>query len=88
MVEVFTAYTCGKRERCSFLKQLIRCALIDSCFNCTLLGFIPNARAVAKAMAKTPQSVPPFCFWDCATVILSFSEPNLAMVCSISLSQY
>ena len=43
------------------LKQLIKWALIDSCFSRNLLGSTPNAMAVVKAIVNNPQSAPPFC---------------------------
>ena len=42
----------GNRDISFWLNQLIKCGLIASCINCSLLGFLPNANAVAVAIAN------------------------------------
>ena len=67
-----------------FLKQLTRCCLIADWSKLDTLR-IPWARAVAVAMAKTPQWVPPFCFSD--LMILTVDDWNSwVMTAIVSLS--
>ena len=58
-----SCYMHGKSDICSLLKQLTKWARIRLCWYRCLEGFKPKASEVALAMAKTPQSLDPTCFW-------------------------
>ena len=82
------SYLQGNGDICCLLKQLTRWGLILSWLSTA--GLDPKATTVAIAIAYTPQSFTPFCFWQCIILIDGFAlvhANNFCTICNESWSR-
>ena len=67
----------------------MRCGRIASCLKASLAGLKSKARAVAMAIAYTPQSLEPFCFGHLIILMVGLMpsyENKFCTTCNESLS--